>query len=140
MTTEELLVPRYKVMILYPLSTWLVGDIIHLYEIDPHDEENFYLQKTEQFGDWYWYEKYLKECPQVFHKMDWWEEIKPEYFPQYVKKGPNSLVRKIKEYHPRIQWMIFENGIKRKLKEGWLPATIEEFQLQEANKLNEKNV
>ena|ERR1700741_1362622 len=116
MTREELLEPRYKVMIDYPLSNFKVGDVIEPWEVT----------------GWH-----PKEFPNVFRKMWWTEERKKEDMPKYLRIEPIGFV------HTALDWK-FEmdpSGIELAYFKcpvnDWTfcsnlhPATEEEFQKQQ---------
>jgi hypothetical protein len=74
LSKEELLKPRYKVIADYPLSEYKVGFIIQGTGFTKPWKDNF---KT------FFYEDY----PNIFKKLEWWEERKIEDLPEYVRFG-----------------------------------------------------
>lgn len=89
MNTEELLVPRYKVIADYFYNPYKVGDIITVM----YDDRSVHLTTTryrDEFGEMVGQQNYmhpdeLKKFPHLFKKLEWWEERKPEEMPTYVK-------------------------------------------------------
>jgi hypothetical protein len=64
--TVDLMRPRFKVKELYPFSQFKIGQIITT-------GENSHLYRM------------LEQFPNVFARLQWWEERKPEEMPEYVK-------------------------------------------------------
>lgn len=108
-TIEEILKPRYKVMIDYPGSNFPLGEIIEFHDkksnmcsIDgipdfiskPHTVRNgCTAMHSIRFFELY---------PQVFHKLLWWEFREADDMPEYVKTN-NSEVYKFKNKTAEFQ-------------------------------------
>lgn len=84
MTKEELLKPRYKVVADYPEPKYYrhirVGEIISNLNISD--------------------ENYLKSFPNLFKKLEWWEERDEKDLPKYFRNdyGVHRIQKPIKEY------------------------------------------
>lgn len=78
MTTEELLIPRFKVIADYPNSLFTIGDI---------------LKYNNVLGDFIYYDEEgivritPKYYPAIFKLLNWWEERSIEELPEYVKNA-----------------------------------------------------
>lgn len=88
--TEQspLLQTRYKVMIPYPLMLFKVGDILTRIKRATND---VYCKNGVQFeglasNPTIGLEEILK-CPEIFRPMEWWEDLRPEEMPKYVKSN-----------------------------------------------------
>ena len=84
MTTEDLLKPRYKVIRNYPGSPYKIGDIKECAE-EEHGDVNFY-----------------KQYPDVFSRIEWWEDRNTEDLPEYIKLSM--------DYHSNLNSKIFRKG------------------------------
>ena len=91
MTTEELLKPRYKVIADYPNCTFSVGQVLVQ---DDKEETDFWT------GDQLYTDRYPKQYPHLFKKLEWWEERKPEDMPEYVKDNTSipKVIRKVDKH------------------------------------------
>ena len=69
MTNEELLIPRFKVMLDYPNSNYKVGLVI-----------------TTDFTDYY---------PHIFKPMKWWEEREQKAMPMFLKNSVEDDVQEV---------------------------------------------
>jgi hypothetical protein len=76
LTVEELMMPRFKVMIDYPDSDYKVGQIV----------ENIGVG----------YIAFLDSYPNIFKKMDWWEERQSGQMPDYISNG--KIVLKVDKH------------------------------------------
>ena len=112
MTTEELLKPRYKVVLAYPHSWIEVGEII---------ENNFDIFN-------------LKDYPKIFKELKWWEERENEDLPKYLKI--DDSVRKVIEWDLIYDKVIVTNLISQEERRNYIriytPLSEEEY-LQFAN-------
>lgn len=111
MSTEELLRPRYKVIIKAPGCPFKPGAIIEKHK---YASGNWYIPN-------YMYEP--EEFPDVFKRLGWYEERKPEEMPLYVKsKVGYHKVREheIKGCHTEDGWwLLYINST---------PATLAEYE------------
>jgi len=80
MTTEELLVKRYKVIGPYPFSPYKVGDIIS----PKNGDVNFIAAKTETYYHFLPISK-ICEMENLFEPLPWWKERRVEEMPEYLK-------------------------------------------------------
>ena len=67
MTVEQLMQPRYKVIADYPNSIYKIGEIV------------------QQFGKDFFNTAFFEKYPQLFSKLEWWQDRKPEDMPRYIK-------------------------------------------------------
>ena len=77
MTTEEPLSSRWKVIADYPKSVFNVGDILINNSIYPQE----YISWEDYGKDVYC----PNDFPDIFQKLEWWEERSIEDMPEYVK-------------------------------------------------------
>lgn len=119
MTTEELLLPRYKVIADYPGSIFKIGEII----------EQDYMEENRPVFDMEFFLKY----PNIFKKLEWWEDRKIDDLPEYVKfirldNGQLKVV-KVTEWIKKDNDIIFSDGINfYSANNGDTPATREEYE------------
>lgn len=137
---ENLMQPRYKVMMDYPDSVYEVGIIIK------------FPEKSDWFtGEMDWCSemvgrngskamrsiKYFEPYPLIFKPLPWYADRDVSELPLYLKCGENGKPRKVKEYLTNWDEVIFEGGRQRKLNKNWIPITEEEFNTPwEPNKNN----
>ena len=86
MSTEELLKQRVKVIAPYPNSPYMVGEILTEFFFDNgnsyfsvNDNEKTYPDRVISSGT-------INECPNIFRKMNWWEERELKDMPEYLKQ------------------------------------------------------
>ncbi len=135
MTTEELLIPRYKVIADYPDSSFKIEDILFPFYVEDSTESGrWYVQEDR---DYTWINPSL--YPAIFKKLEWWEERSLEELPEYVESD-NTIYKlyckNIINGWWRVQPLSNEFGIEFiniKCKDT-LPSTKEEYQLQKLNK------
>jgi len=105
MTPEELLKPRYQVIVYYPFSTYSVGDI--LYQADSKvwfgsvNPETGNLENRIHIN-------VIEACPNVFKKLKWWVYRDLEDMPAYVRWRHSGLTHKVLEWKPNkrnTSWM-----------------------------------
>lgn len=78
LSKEELLKPRWKVIVKYPGSPWKENDILS----DWNEEFGFGINKDS------WERMYNPlNYPAIFKKLEWWEDRKFEDLPEYVKNA-----------------------------------------------------
>lgn len=122
----DLLTPRFRVKINYPFSVFKVGEIITT-------GKNSYLYRT------------LKEFPEIFIPIEWWEDREEKDMPEYVKVKRASLVPKkdipfFAKVTDRIHTLPVLTGFKLSdgtdgLYANWAnlePATKEEYEKQKS--------
>ena len=85
MTPEELLNPRYKVIVDYPEMECEVGDIFHKLTFD--NGNYTYVTNPESPLQGYIIGHMIERMPHLFKPLAWWEERQPEEMPKYVKIG-----------------------------------------------------
>ena len=88
MSTEELLKSRVKVIAPYPNSPYKVGEILTEFFFD-NGNSYFSVNDENGFHDKVISSVTINECPNIFIKMEWWEDRKIEDMPEYVKLDPN---------------------------------------------------
>ncbi len=96
--TPDLMMPRYKVVASYPGSNWKVGQVIELNLIGEDKRSDSYYAYTNEdgavdagsFDNW----------PDIFRKLQWWEEREEKDMPEYVKdrSAIPSVIRKIEKH------------------------------------------
>jgi hypothetical protein len=104
LTKEELLKPRIKVTGPYPHSPYQVGEQVKSVAGRWHLTTTAY---RDEFGENIGQENYVAEStiaeyPNLFQRLEWWQERKPEDMPGYVRFGESEMrhtVYKIKEWH-----------------------------------------
>lgn len=123
---SELLKPRYKVQDDWPFrKDFEVGEIIQL-SFKLMEEWHFHHEITHQnYG-----ESFFTSYPNIFKKLPWHEDRKPEEMPEYVKNkcdpGQPFNVYEVKGYTGCGKVVEFKDGSKG-LSEYWLPATKTEY-------------
>jgi hypothetical protein len=136
MTTEELLIERYKVIAPYPHSPYKVGDIIK-----PNNGRFVLTQTThrDEFGETVRTEHLHKSdvakyYPHLFQRLEWWEDRKPEEMPGYVKWDykPKVDSEVMKNYVRKVEgWQQANYGVitdgQTTASRHWLPATLEDY-------------
>ena len=134
MTTEELLKSRVKVIAPYPNSPYKVGEILTEFFFD-NGNSYFSVNKDEKtFPDRVINSRTINECPNIFRKMEWWEDRKIEDMPEYLKEECTGEVIKTEwRWNERLEI----EGRNIESKEWYetdiatldsLPATIEEYE------------
>lgn len=73
MSIDYLLEPRFKLIADFPGNNRKVGEVID-------------FQDLPGWPTLEYYERY----PHLFKKLEWWEDIKPEDVPTYVKTNPEN--------------------------------------------------
>lgn len=108
---EDLLKPRYKVIADYPNSEFKVGEILGQFAM-PINKDSF---------------------TNIFRKLEWWEDRKPEEMPEYVKQknGNTKAVYKVRthfDFQDDKGWgfVADHDGINRYY-HAYLPATESEY-------------
>lgn len=107
MSTKQLLKDRYKVTGPYPHSVYSIGDIIDFsdgYSSKP-------LTKTPYDDQWgydnlqtnYFDADEIKQYPNLFKKLEWWEGRKPEDMPAFIRYGDMAVYR--------VRWDFSENNL-----------------------------
>lgn len=82
MTTEQLLNPRYEVLINYPRSPFKIGDILK--KVIGASTEIYYTEPFPPVGNLLTLFE-IKNCPEIFKKLEWWEKRTEEEMPKKVK-------------------------------------------------------
>lgn len=85
---EELLKPRYKVIADYPYAAYKVGDIINTYESAMAIALNCEKEDCKIC---------LKDYPQLFKKLEWFERRQAPELPDYLK-DEHGEVWKVYQY------------------------------------------
>lgn len=76
LTPEQLMKPRYKVISNYPNSIHTIEDIIENKDGDIVDVIAYYN---------------CSYYPNIFQKLEWWEQRNVEDMPEYVRWNPKSI-------------------------------------------------
>jgi hypothetical protein len=122
MAPEELMKPRYKVIALYPNSPFKIGEVLELGK----DEYDAWVYLYDYDGVDLWHESYFNSYPHLFKKLEWWEGLKPEEMPSYVKHK-NGNIYKVSEYSEGLIGVVIEGGFWAHLK-NLFPATKEQYE------------
>lgn len=137
-TIEQLMIPRFIVVKLYPNSPFIIGDIVENWEVTGWQFSSF---------------------PEIFQPLHWYKYRKEEELPEYVKfiweKGEIQQIVKVAEwikYDTKeadvdpvvVGFIYFHNGqscrmalndaVKFTTETGWFPATEEEHEEFHKNK------
>lgn len=75
LSTEQLLMPRYKVIADYPMSSHAVGDVLTYLIGGTFVNERIRVKEDS-----------LQNYPAIFKPLSWWEERALEDMPEYVKE------------------------------------------------------
>lgn len=131
MTTKEILIPRYKLITIYPNCPFKLECI--LTQKDAQNANNPYyeigtlgirnspvLYNPENF-------------PQVFQKLEWWEDRPDNEMPKYVKNIRTHEVYQLLSYHRNSPFALVQhNNIKTKEHFQLLqPASKQEYNNQD---------
>lgn len=101
MKAHELLIPRFKVILDYPNSSFVIGDII---ELDAKDSNGMQCVFTSDMKCWG--EETLLRHPSIFRRMDWYEERQIRQMPKYVEMDfPNPKRKKIGTVFTVERWI-----------------------------------
>lgn len=105
MTKEELLKPRFKVIDKYPDSPFAVGEVLQL-TIDKHFGKHYEYEWFGHDGRYSEYESFFNEYPNIFKKLQWWEEREKNDMPKYVllKTAIPKVIQKV------VEWK-YESGV-----------------------------
>lgn len=136
MTTEQLLIPRYKVIADYPASPYKVGEVLIFWEISQGYDESkrpitLDLQDSGLEFQRMVNEEEFKKYPHLFRPLQWWEERRISDLPNYIRITGD--VYKVDEWfnnvgnHPRsvenpnlaIEWHFIAGHS--------IPTTLEEY-------------
>ena len=71
MTAEELLIPRFEVMVDYPSNQRVVGAILELPDFDNDFTKHLWVKEKERY-------------PHIFRRLNWWEGRTEEQMPKKV--------------------------------------------------------
>lgn len=124
LTTKELLKPRYLITAEDTSGNLKKGQILVL------DEEAgaFWCGKTCYTDD------QLKQWPHLFQPLEWWQEIKPEDMPEYVKQHPTNRIGSNAKFFVIKVYEWSDDGTRIIFKEGGgllvdyiIPATENEY-------------
>ncbi len=156
LSVKELLEDRYKVINPYPNSPYKVGDLI----IFSPGRTSFHITTTSYYDEGaiiksenYAHLNDLEEFSNLFQKLEWWQERKPEEMPEYLKvakiinrKNHIGLIFKAVPggYNEYMKYGYttnpagFVSGFDNVIIECFLPATLEEYNAYQSS-LNTQN-
>lgn len=127
-SVEELMKPRYKVVADYPGMPFLSDQIIEREGTNGTDDYYHPFNNKNIC---------LNRYPNLFKKLEWWEERKQEEMPEYVKFAADGMVKRITHWDMETSspWFMYLEGDNRPYSPGglslenthWLPATEEEY-------------
>jgi hypothetical protein len=121
MTTNELLIPRVKVIAPMPFMQDKVGDILyHGSEGDNH----FYGIKRGYISFFTLDE--FKQWPNIFEILEWWKDRDVKDMPLFLKKDKNEIL-KVKSYRAEGRVVTFQWLQNDFFTSDFLPATEEDF-------------
>ena len=113
----ELMKPRFLVIADYPNSEYTVGEIVTPdSDLWIHSNMKLCYPSVEKF-------------PQIFRKLEWWEERKVEEMPMYVRIPPNGNVIKCTAWYlNNMNWYGEVDGKRQRIFLDYFePATEEEY-------------
>lgn len=122
MTAEQLLKPRYKVVIEFPMGKYSKGDIIEGKKAVVH------YGTDEGENDEY----DLSSYPKIFRPLEWWEDRTENELPKYVKAksgGRVAILRDIPENESSRWCMYLDSESIPYDPNGFEPATKDEYDL-----------
>jgi hypothetical protein len=125
MTKEELLKERYKVISDYPGCVFRLGEILEATEFPQRwAAEKFNLNNNHP-----------AYYPNIFKKLEWWEERKKEEMPIYIKSLSDGRVAKSEKWDIKKNQLSDENTYAVVGRFCWFvrgisPATEEEYNSQ----------
>lgn len=99
LTKEALLIPRYKVIALWPRCEYSIGDVIVLTK---YMGINACISTEGQFIEW---ESFFKEYPHLFKPLEWWEERAIEDMPEYIVFTKDYMAFKQGSVYKHHHWM-----------------------------------
>lgn len=91
MTPAELLIPRYKVIAVYPGSMFKINAILIRKQISPAPDDFEFIEEETSFG---LFQYNPADYPAVFRKLEWYELRQEKDMPKYVKSlvTPKTVV------------------------------------------------
>jgi hypothetical protein len=119
---EDLLKPRFKVIADYPDSLFAVGEVLQL----RHFPNNGNVWGYARCG--IWDEAHLLKFPNIFSKMEWWEERDEKDMPEYVKRPSGEVGKVIEHFMDTVN--ICKTDIFEVPYERLYPATKSEYDNQ----------
>lgn len=119
MSTNELLLPRYKVIAIWPgmhLEPFRLHEIVTLqYHTEEEGEDKaegfVYIPYKHKPKNFMW-ESFFTLFPHLFKKMEWWEERKSEEMPMYVKVIREDCAKDTGLYCKVFRWTVFDEKIQ----------------------------
>lgn len=93
MSTEELLMPRYKVIADYPGNKFIIGDILTFVR----EVAQSYDLWVNQNGLQITYNHFGK-YPHIFQPLPWWSDREPQDLPEYLEWPDTGVVCKPSKY------------------------------------------
>jgi hypothetical protein len=121
LTKDQLLAPRYRLLIDYPGNEHPIG---HVFTIEG-DETLVEIWCKER-------EKYKE----IFERLEWWEDRTDEEFPEYIKDKETNEVYKVSTRLPNEPYRIYATNMRHRLNwyiiRDFIPSTKEEFYKQYA--------
>lgn len=112
LTTEALMIPRYKVIADYPGTAFEVGEIVR------GDKKNVCVNVLSEV-DSYIPVKLLDDYPAIFRRMNWAEERKAGEIPDYVADKTTGIIYEVTDY--AISGEFAEFKCKGYNAEQWMP-------------------
>jgi len=103
MTVEQLMQPRYKVVVDYPHSPFTDNQIICLQNVGGYWRYSW----AEHDGIEFETESFFKDYPHLFKPMAWWEERDVKDMPEYVKSLVGSEHRIYKVFNQLLHSSYF---------------------------------
>lgn len=127
-TVEELLKPRYKVIVPWPgmeVEPFALGQIVTLQKHPSDEEEGFIHIPLKHIPGSYMREQFFLNYPHLFRKLEWWEERAPEDMPKYVKVIREDCAKDTGLYCKVYNWHTYDD--KFPLVKGQFGAELEGY-------------
>lgn len=119
LTKEQLLIPRYKVIALWPFEyVSRIGDIHHQPDVS---------RGGQWTALWNWWDEMAKH-PHLFQPLPWWSDRKPEDMPEYLKWRTKQQIVKPVRWEANCEfYYLSEHDIVGYYSDYTDPATEEEY-------------
>lgn len=126
---SQLLKPRYQ--LIGPIPYWEIeaGTVMHLFDFEGN---KWFL--PDEFSPYGIHESDIAKFPHLFKELPWYEGVKPDLMPAYLKfKGDRGDIKKVKKYilkpgdKSNLWKVTFYTPNRTYFLQNWGPATEQEY-------------
>lgn len=128
MSTENLLLPRYKVIATWPgmhAEPFHLGQIISLQPYEDEDYKGFIHIPIKHIPGSFMREGFFSGYPHLFKKLEWWEERAIDDMPEYLSCPSRKMFFKVESWHK--SYFIIDGRQKMQYR-NYIPATLAEYE------------